>query len=114
MLPEGVGKPADAYITKPFSPICFNRNCVDAFRRKLFRGTLAMRWELANGSTADDDHRTAGQSERGDQEQNKYRTRSHGDSLEKTEKEQTQFHWNIVQLSRSLSEITMVILTIMR
>jgi hypothetical protein len=48
--------------------------------------------ELASGSTADDDRRTAGQSERDDQEQNKYSTRSHGDSLEKTEKEQVQTH----------------------
>jgi hypothetical protein len=94
--------------------IRFHGNGEKAFKPKLFRGTLAIAMELAYGSTADGDRRTAGQSERDDQEQNKDRTRSHGDSLEKTKKEQAQSHWGIVQLSRSLSEITMVILTIMR
>jgi len=67
---------------------------------------------LAKGATIGDNRLPAGQSQRGDQEQNKYGTRSHRDSLEKIEKEQTQSHGSIVEPRRNQSEITMVILTI--
>jgi len=51
-----------------------------------------MRWQLAYCSTTDDDRRTPGHPEPDDQEQNKYRARSNCNSLEKTEKEETQSH----------------------
>lgn len=69
-----------------------------------------MAWQLAQGSTADNDRRTAGQSEPDDQEYNKYGAHSDCDSLEEAEKEQIQSHGEIVQLSRRLGEITMVTL----
>jgi hypothetical protein len=43
-------------------------------------------------STIDDDHRTSGQSKPNDEEYGKHRTRSNGDSLQKTEKEEMYIH----------------------
>jgi hypothetical protein len=68
--------------------------------------------KLANVATVGDDRRTAGQSERDDQEQHQYRSRSYSDALEKPEKGKTQTHGNIVRLPRRRSEITMVMLTV--
>ena len=70
--------------------------------------------KLAHGATVGDDGRTAGQSERDDQEQNQYRARSYSDALEKTEEGKTRAHGNIVRLPRRRGEITMVMLTIIR
>ena len=49
---------------------------------------------LADGSTADGDHRTARHSERNDHKQSEYRRGSDGDSLEKIEQQGAQFHRN--------------------
>jgi hypothetical protein len=54
-------------------------------------GSYGSDW-LVLCSTIHDDHRTSGQSKPNDEEHGKHRTCSNGDSLQKTENEETHAH----------------------
>ena len=66
--------------------------CED-FRTETLRenGSYGSDW-LVLCSTIDDNHRTSGQSKPNDEEHGKHRTRPNGDSLQKTEKNETHIH----------------------
>lgn len=75
---------------------------------------MAARRRCLADPTTDDDHRTPRHPEPADQEQAEHRAGSDCNSLEKTKKEDTQSHGNIVWSPGSSGEITMVILTVVR
>jgi len=64
-----------------------------AFQRETLRedGSYCSQ-QLVFCPTTGEDHRTSGQSEPNDEEYGKHRTRSNGDSLQKTEKEEMYTH----------------------